>query len=204
MPDVSIAILAGGQSRRMGQNKSFVSLHGKPMMTHVLESLAPLELPTFIVTNTPDDYAHYGLPMVGDVIPQHGALGGLYTALKFSRTPYVLCAACDMPFLSLPLLRFLIDQCPGHDAAAATLEGVWQVFPGVYSQACLSTLERSIAAGALQLQRVLNSLNIAALQDAQLRPFDPDLRSFANINTPIELTRFENSTDDKNTHPEGS
>lgn len=195
MPDVSIAILAGGQSRRMGQNKSFVSLHGKPMMTHVLERLAPLDLPTFIVTNTPDEYAHYNLPMVGDVMPQHGALGGLYTALKTSSTAVVLCAACDMPFLNPPLLRFMIDQCAGHDVAAAILDGVWQVFPGAYSQSCLPTFEHSLKTGALQLQRVLNSLKIAAVQDADLRPFDPELRSFANINTPIELNRFQTAAD---------
>src|SRR5687768_17502736 len=91
MRDVSIAILAGGKSRRMGQNKSFVPLHGRPLIEHILDQLATLELPTCIVTNEPDAYVHYGLPLVTDVVPDQGALGGLYTALRWSPTPYVLC-----------------------------------------------------------------------------------------------------------------
>jgi molybdopterin-guanine dinucleotide biosynthesis protein A len=51
MHDVSIAVLAGGKSRRMGQNKSFILLNGKPMIDHILDQLASLELPIFIVTN---------------------------------------------------------------------------------------------------------------------------------------------------------
>jgi molybdopterin-guanine dinucleotide biosynthesis protein A len=126
----------------MGQNKSFALLNGKPMIEHILGQLALLGLPIFIVTNTPEAYARYRLPMVGDILPDHGALGGIYMALQSSSTAYVLCAACDMPFLNTALLRFLIQCCAGYEAVAAGLNGVWQVFPGVYSQACLLSKTR--------------------------------------------------------------
>jgi molybdenum cofactor guanylyltransferase len=160
-------------------------------MTHVLESLAPLELPTVIVTNTPDEYVHYGLSMIADFVGQQGALGGLYTALRSSSTEYVLCAACDMPFLSLPLLRSLIEQRTGYDGAAAMLDDVWQVFPGVYSQRCLPTFEHCLETGALRLQGVLNRLNMAVVQTDELRTFDDTLRTFTNINTRAELAQFD-------------
>lgn len=63
--DVSVAILAGGQSRRMGTNKSFVPLAGKPLIQHVIERLTPLRLPMMLITNTPEQYTAFNLPMYG-------------------------------------------------------------------------------------------------------------------------------------------
>jgi molybdopterin-guanine dinucleotide biosynthesis protein A len=104
--DITVAILAGGLSRRMGTNKSFVSLAGKPLIQHVIERVSALRLPVMLITNTPEQYAHFDLPMYGDVYPQCGSLGGLYTPLHSSLTDYTLCVACDTPFLNVDLLRY--------------------------------------------------------------------------------------------------
>lgn len=190
MHDVSIAVLAGGKSRRMGQNKSFVRLNGKPMIEHIIEQLASLELPIFVVTNDLEAYAHYGLPLVPDVVSDRGAMGGIYTALQWSFTPYVLCAACDMPFLNPALLRLLIEHRADCDAVVARLCDVWQVFPGVYSHACLPTLEVSLSTGQFQLQSILSTLQIYPLNIDELRIIDPQLQSFINLNTPDELAHY--------------
>jgi molybdenum cofactor guanylyltransferase len=191
MPDVSIAVLAGGKSRRMGQNKSFVLLNGKPMIEHILDQLALLGLPVFIVTNAPEGYAHYGLPLVPDVVPDQGALGGIYTALRWSSTPYLLCAACDMPFLNPALLRLLIQRRADYEAVVARLNGIWQVFPGVYSRDCLPALESSLKAQQLHLQTILSALQIYPLDTAEICVHDPQLQSFVNLNTPGELAQYD-------------
>lgn len=190
MRDVSIAILAGGKSRRMGQNKSFVLLDGKPMIEHVLDQLRLLELPIFIVTNTPEAYVHYGLPLYRDILPDHGALGGIYTALQSSVTPYVLCAACDMPFLNPALLDFILRQRAGYEAVVALMEGKWYVFPGVYSRASLDTFEDFLNRREFHLQTVLNTLRTRPLTLGEIRAHDPHLRSFINLNTPLELAQY--------------
>jgi molybdenum cofactor guanylyltransferase len=194
MRDVSIAILAGGKSRRMGQNKSFVPLHGRPLIEHILDQLATLELPTCIVTNEPDAYARYGLPLVPDVVPDRGALGGICTALHYSRTPYVLCAACDMPFLNPALLRLLIQRRADYEAVAARLDEIWQVFPGVYSRTCLPKLQASLRTGQLKLQTILSALQIYPLEISEIRIHDPHLQSFVNLNTPGELAQHGEKT----------
>ena len=101
MSAFTVAILAGGQSSRMGADKSFVPVLGRPMIEHVLARLADLgQAETILVTNRPDAYAYLALPTYTDVIPAKGALGGIYSALHYSPSPYTLVLACDMPFVS--------------------------------------------------------------------------------------------------------
>lgn len=190
MRDVSIAVLAGGKSRRMGQNKSFVQLNGRPMIEHILDQLAVLALPTFIVTNEPEAYARYEVPLVPDLVRDRGALGGIYTASEYSHTPYVLCAACDMPFLDPVLLRLLIARRTGYKAVAARLNGVWQVFPGVYNRACLSIFDAALQTGQYRLQTALNALQTYPLDESEIRAHGLDLQSFVNLNTPGELAQY--------------
>lgn len=189
MHDVSIAVLAGGKSRRMGQNKSFVLLDGKPMIDHVLDHLRLLELPIFIVTNTPELYTYYEMPLFRVIRPDHGALGGIYTTLQSSSTPFVLCAACDMPFLNPALLDFMLRHRAGYEAVIALLKGLWQAFPGVYNLACLHTFEGFLNRRQFHLQTVLHTLRTCPLAIDEIRTHDPHLRSFINLNTPIELAQ---------------
>jgi hypothetical protein len=71
VPDLTLAIMAGGKSSRMGSNKSFVQLQGKPIIEHVLSRVSEIQpQETIIITNHPAEYAHLGLPMFGDVLPE--------------------------------------------------------------------------------------------------------------------------------------
>ena len=81
---VSVAVLAGGKSSRMGTDKSFVRVLGMPMIERVLAQVTGLGTEAFIVTNRPDDYAYLGLPLYGDVVPGAGALGGIYSAITYA------------------------------------------------------------------------------------------------------------------------
>ncbi len=109
MSTLTVAISAGGKSSRMGTDKSFVPLLGKPMIERVIERVSSLgQNETILITNRPDEYAYLKLPMFSDVLPEKGSLGGIYTALHYSTSEYTLCVACDMPFLNPKLLRYMI------------------------------------------------------------------------------------------------
>ena len=84
---IQAAILAGGQSRRMGHDKSFLDLNGKPLIQNVIDPLRSLGLDIMLITNTPTLYAHLDLPMFTDELPNNGSLGGLYTALAKATAP---------------------------------------------------------------------------------------------------------------------
>ena len=98
-------VLAGGEARRMGRiNKALVTVAGVPVIDHILARLAETCAHVMVIANDPAPYAERGLEVHADVMPHHAALGGLYTALLKARTEHVFVCACDMPFLSAPLI----------------------------------------------------------------------------------------------------
>jgi molybdenum cofactor guanylyltransferase len=193
MHDMTIAVLAGGRSTRMGQNKSFVEVHGVPMIERVLDSVSPLGRPIMLITADSEVYAHYSLPMFADVIPHQGALGGLYTALYYSTTPYILCVACDMPFLNTDVLRYLLGHRHEANAVVAHINGLWQPFPGIYHRCLLPSLKESLDKHQSQMQRVLNHMSVYPVSSKEILHIDPGLRTFTNINNPNELEVIQRS-----------
>jgi len=187
MHDVTIAILAGGQSRRMGTDKSFVAVNGKPMVERVLEQVETLGLPIYIIANQPGRYAYLGLPIYTDVIPDKGSLGGLYSALYYSKTPYTLCVACDMPFLVPELLRHILQFRHEYDAVVPEVNRYLQPLHAVYSAACMKPLHDQLKNNHLAIYDLFHRLNTRIVSQSTLMRFDTDLRSFINVNTPDDL-----------------
>ena len=112
---LTIAIQAGGQSRRMGSDKALIHLGGKPLIEHILERVDGLGDEILITSNYPESLAYLEIPLVPDAIPGAGALAGLYTALEAAQGDRVLVLACDMPFANRQLLEFMIKLDPSVD-----------------------------------------------------------------------------------------
>ena len=125
MTKFSIIINAGGKSSRMGADKALLDIDGKTMIERIIQQTAGLG-DQIIVTNTPEDYARFGLPVASDVIPGKGALGGLYTAIHAATQPYALVLACDMPFINRPLLEHMMSLAPEFEAVVPRLTPVSQ------------------------------------------------------------------------------
>ena len=188
---ITVAVLAGGRSSRMGTNKSLLSLKGRPIFEHVLERLAPLSVPILIIANDSAKYRHYALPIFPDVIPNRGSLGGLYSAIYYSQSDYTLCVACDMPFLNTMLLTYLVAQRSGYDLVVPRVGGVIQPFHAVYSKNCLSTIDTCMARGQLQASGFYASLKVRWVEDEEVYAFDPSYHSFINVNTPEEYQAIQ-------------
>ncbi len=186
---ISLAIIAGGQSRRMGRDKAFIKLGGKPIIQHVLERSASLQpAQTMLITNSPRQYAFLGLPMHGDALPGTGALGGIYTALLQARSPWVLTLACDMPFVSPGLLQYmasLIDD--EHDIVVPRVDGYPQALHALYRKTCLPPIRAQLAAQRLKIIRFYGRMRVRYLDEAEYAPFADAARAFLNLNTPAEL-----------------
>ncbi|MFQ5399523.1 MAG: molybdenum cofactor guanylyltransferase [Anaerolineae bacterium] len=184
---LTVAILAGGMSSRMGVDKAFVLFDGRPMIEVVQERIAGLGDELILITNKPDAYAHLGLPMYSDVYPDHGSLGGIYTAVYYASHPYTLVVACDMPWLNRPLLEHMISL--RHEADVAVPR--WAKYPeplhAIYSKACLAPIEASLKAKRLKITRFFGQVSVQFIERATIAHFDPDGRTFANINTPDDL-----------------
>jgi molybdopterin-guanine dinucleotide biosynthesis protein A len=185
--DLTVVIMAGGRSSRMGVDKSFVPFLGQPLINHVLERTAALGAETIIITNRPEDYAHLGLPLYSDIYRDKGPLGGFHAALTYARHPYVLIVACDMPWLQRPLLEHQI----GLRQTADIIVPRWNKFPepmhAVYSQNCLPHITRNLETDLLKLVAFYGRVTTRYIEPEEIAQFDPDGRSFRNVNTPEDL-----------------
>lgn len=179
-------ILAGGENRRMGADKAFLDIDGRPMIEHILALFADLFKKTIIVTNTPERYRSYEAELVGDALAVRGPLTGIYSGLLWSGEEYNFIAACDMPFLNPRLIAYMGEVSRGHDAVVPRVNGLPEPLHAVYSKRTLSTIESHILSGERRIYRIFDRLDVRYLVDEEISRFDPDLRSFRNINTPEE------------------
>lgn len=184
---LTVAILAGGQSSRMGTDKAFVRVLGRPLIEDILAQLAGLGTETILITNRPDDYAYLGVPLFGDVRPGTGALGGLYTAVECATQPQVLVVACDMPFVVRPLLEYLIGLTPEADAVVPRLAGEAEPFRAVYSRACRPAMAAALDANKRRVISFFPDVRVRWVEEPEIDRFDPQHMSFFNVNTPTDL-----------------
>lgn len=125
--------------------------------------------------------------IVADTVPDRGPLGGLHTALKLTRTPYSLVVACDMPFLNADLLRHLLSLAPGCDIVAPVVKGLTEQLHTLYSRSCAAAVEQLMALGHSRVGELFNMVTAKYVPEDEMRRYDPQLRSFFNINTEADL-----------------
>jgi molybdopterin-guanine dinucleotide biosynthesis protein A len=189
---LTVAIMAGGQSSRMGTDKSFVLFEGRPMIENVLDTVSGLGDETLLITNKPDEYEHLNLSMVSDVYPGLGPLGGIFTAVHAASHPHTLIVACDMPWLNRPLLEYMISLRQTADVVVPR----WEKFPeplhAIYSKACLDPIEEKLKAKMLKITVFFGQVDVRFVEREEIERFDEDGRSFANINSPQDLQEASN------------
>ncbi len=182
--------MAGGKSRRMGQDKRFLTLGGRTLLERtfaVLDSLFPEVL--VVVSEPLPDHLASGHPVVMDLIPGCATLGGLYSGLYSSTHDRIFAVGCDMPFLSKAVIERLAELDRRADVVMPRLSTGLQPMHAIYSKACLAPLKRMAAAGELRVQDLCQekALSVRMVDEDELRSVDPNLLSFFNINTPADL-----------------
>ena len=136
---VTGVILAGGQSRRMGQNKALMFLGNDPLIVHVVRQMELVTTELLLITNEPDLYAALEMPMYEDIQPDMGALGGLHTGLTYATNSTVLCVGCDMPLLQPNLLSHLTTLLGDYDAVVPCVESSGPVYASYFKPCPLFT-----------------------------------------------------------------
>ncbi len=177
------AVLAGGQSRRFGQDKARYCYRGRPLLEWVLEGLGQAS-ERFVVANQAYPVA---VPIYPDLRPGGDTLSGLHTALARARCEWVAVAACDQPFLQQGYWRFILKRIqPEAQAVVAASEGFLEPLGGLYHKSLEAEVARRLEAGQLGLQALLRSIPHVAVPKAELEGrFGPQL--FLNANHPQDL-----------------
>ncbi len=191
---LSVAIQAGGESRRMGENKALKSFLGRALIQRVAERVAPIADELFLVVSRPADYAFLDLPLFPDRLPGRGPLGGLYTALVVARHPIVAMVACDMPFVSAPLLKAAADLLVQEEADVVIAQGEdgYEPLHAVYRRAaCLPAVKAMLDSGQRKVISWFPQVRVRVLRPEEIARLDPRGLAFWNLNTPEEFARAE-------------
>lgn len=191
---LTLAVQAGGESRRMGSDKALLPFLERPLILRVIERLAPLADELIVTTNHPEDYKFLGLPLFRDVLPGRGALGGLYTALQAASHPLVAVVACDMPFASRELFEYeqaLMLEKAVDVVIPASAEGLEPMHAVFRRATCLPAIREAIQHNAWKLISWFPQVQVHTLPVQDVTRFGPLGRIFMNINTPADLQMAE-------------
>jgi molybdopterin-guanine dinucleotide biosynthesis protein A len=191
---LTVAIQAGGESRRMGQDKALMPFLGQPLIQRVVRRITPIADEVIVTTNRPADYAFLALPLFSDIQSGRGPLGGLYTALSSASQPLVAVVACDMPFVSPDLLAFQARtlETESADVVIPFPKDGYEPLHAIYRrETCLPAVKWALANEQWKLIAWFSQVKVRTLTAEECRQYDPAGLAFANINAPQELAEAE-------------
>jgi molybdopterin-guanine dinucleotide biosynthesis protein A len=191
-------VVAGGSSRRLGQDKRRLRLwgaDGPTLLEHTLAQLAPLCAELLVVLNDPQAWPELPARCMSDSYPDGGALGGIYTGLAAMTHRYALVVAADMPLLRHELLAAMLAYPRTYDAlvprslrpgAVRNAAGL-EPLHAIYSRACCAPLRRMLDQGQRRIADFLADVRMLTVEPAMIARYDPAGQAFLNINTPDDL-----------------
>jgi molybdopterin-guanine dinucleotide biosynthesis protein A len=183
-PKTEAFILAGGKSSRMGREKAFLELAGKPILQRTADLVAPLVSGVSVV-GYPDRYARFGLPICPDRWPDAGPLGGIATALAASRAAWCLILACDLPYLTEDWLIYLLGRTVASVAEAIVPETARGLEPlcASYRSTCAPTFEAALDRGVRKVTDAFAEVKVERVPENDWKQFSLDGSLFHNMNT---------------------
>ncbi|MGA1226004.1 MAG: molybdenum cofactor guanylyltransferase [Tamlana sp.] len=188
MENITGIILAGGKSSRMGTDKGFLTLKGKPFIQHSIDALKPFTSDIIIVSNN-SDYDVFGLKRIEDIIENEGPLAGIYSGLKHTKTDYNLILSCDIPLINSNILQKLIDAI-NDDSEVIQIESNGKTMPliALYKKQCEQTFLEFLNKNERRLQLAISKCR---MKNVVLN--DEDTFFTKNINTPEQLKQVEDA-----------
>ncbi len=182
----SAAILAGGQSRRMGRNKSLLPMRGQPMISHIADQLRPHFAELMVGANDAALYGFLGLPVVADREPGSGPLMGIVSCLEAAQHELLFVTGCDIPEMNLDFIREMVPLAEGHDIVMPIdAEGRLEPLFAIYRKTVIVPALALLAAGCRRVMDLLPGQRVAhpAIPAGWIR----------NLNTPADYAAMPGS-----------
>lgn len=183
---VTTVILAGGLGRRIGGDKGLQTLHGKALISWVLEAIRRGSDEILINANNGQGaYQNFGFNVIADQLPDWpGPLAGLHAALLCAQHDYVMTVPCDTPFLPADLISELQSglSLQETEAVVAVVAGRRQPAIALYRKSVLPKLTAYLGAGGRKVNDWLDSLQLSEVVFDNVADFD-------NINSQEDLAR---------------
>ncbi|MCQ1535672.1 molybdenum cofactor guanylyltransferase [Methanosarcina sp. KYL-1] len=206
----SAIVLAGGRGRRMGMiEKALLEFEGKTILERLLDSLFQVvgEVVLSVRDRTQEamlmpvleNYPDRKIRFCFDSIEDAGPLEGIRAGLLEASSEYAFVCAGDMPFVSSGVVSLLFEKAEGHDAAIPKYEDeMYEPLHAVYSKKLIPEIERAFERGKHSvLSPVFEMQDVVFVEVSEIMGIDPELRSFANINTVEDLELMSGSAVEK-------
>ncbi|NYE56770.1 molybdenum cofactor guanylyltransferase [Carboxydothermus ferrireducens] len=189
MQILTVAILAGGKSSRMGQNKALLPLGTMKIIEHLVTNLRPIASELLLVANT-DEYAFLNLPVYRDRFPGQGPLAGIETALRVAVNEKVYITACDLPLLPAEIPRFLAENTEDYDVTVLAYKGKIEPLIGIYRKSIYPVVEKHLILRKNKIIDFYPQVKVKIIHFEQL-PENLQREEFLlNVNTPADYEKL--------------
>jgi molybdenum cofactor guanylyltransferase len=185
--NLSAVILAGGESRRMGQDKAWLEVDGQPLLSRALSAVRAAGIREILISGRAGtDYSALDCPVLFDLEPGRGPLGGIERGLHAATSPLVLVLAVDLPRMTAAFLRQLAGHCEPLTGAVPVLKGEPEPLAAIYPRRCHQLVLECLLKCRLSARDFVE----ACRREHAVRPFTvraADAPCFANWNTPADV-----------------
>lgn len=180
----------------MGEDKAFLQLGGRTLLYRALELARAVAGSAWIVGN-PGKFAAFG-PVVEDVYPECGPLGGIHAALARTATDLNLIVAVDLPFLQSNFLEYLISQARQTAAVVVvpSAGGGLQPLCAVYRRAFAEVADRSLRAGKNKIDSLFPEVRTRVVDQEEMKQNGFAEAMFRNLNTQEDWKEARRQTSD--------
>jgi len=184
-PDLALSgvILAGGRSTRLGRDKALLELEGRTLVARTLDVLAQLTDDIIVVTSLAPHLLPPSARVVADRYVGAGVLAGVHAGLLAARGELAIVVACDMPFLNLDLLRYIVSLAHEADIVVPRWTDVEPLHAVYRPAACLGPVESALARGERRIISFYHEVRVRYVERAEIARLDPQGLSFFNVNT---------------------
>ena len=186
-------ILAGGKSSRLGRDKAWEDVGGQRIIDRVIGALQSSCDEVLIIGDRPERENELSLPKCiqyrSDDLKGRGSIGGLYTGLTASDTLWSLVVACDMPFISRELIRFMLSIISKNrcDAIVPVINGRYQPTHALYNSTCIPFIEKNISSGNFRMDSYFDEIYLEEISEDVINSIKGAELSFFNVNTEDDL-----------------
>lgn len=176
-------VLAGGQSRRFGDDKALLVLDGQPLVLRAV-NLLKAYVDTTTVLGPKGRYDFIGVPVIPDRRPGQGPLAAILNGLENSGTDWNLFLACDLPLLNGRFVEMLLRLTTANqaDAVVPRTGGRWHPVCAAYHRTCISPVRRQLEGGEAALKDLLPHLCVEAITSERLAADGLTDDIFENVN----------------------
>ena len=189
----SCIILAGGKGLRLGSDKATEKIDAQTLIQHSVKSLLGFGDEIIVVTAPGKTELGLGdfpqVRVVEDSATGKGPIMGIYTGLSASNSELNLVVACDMPFLNLDLIKFMVSQANACDAVIPRLGGLMEPLHAIYSRSAKNSALELIDSGSFSLSQLIKRILVRFVDEGEIDVYDPERLSFFNINFPEDLVK---------------